>query len=455
MKTVCSRAAAATLALAVGCVTSDPGLESEAIRAQIEQAPETRAAAPPRLPEPTEPPGVVVADGVSDDEAVRLALWNNAAFREALAQLGFSRADLAQAGMLPNPTLSLLFPLGPKQLEYSVALSLDALWLQPRRVSIARGDGARSAQALVQTGLDLVRDVRVASAELALADERVRNFEALLALRTEIREIAQRRLALADISELEFAAVRLDDLQAREDAARSRAAARQAQQRWQMLLGLGLREPEPVLVATGGEEACAGDYASLWQQTLFARPDLRAGELAIETAASRAGLAVAEIFTLTALLDANGSGSSGFETGPGLSAAIPLLSQNQGARLRADAELERAAAAYTALVQRAHLELVTALERAQEAERELRSVRDEIEPQVGALLDQVRRAYALGNVGYLAVLEASRQELGVRTRKSELLAELRRSCAELDRSVGRRVREQRLVRNAQATRSRA
>jgi cobalt-zinc-cadmium efflux system outer membrane protein len=222
-----------------------------------------------------------------------------------------------------------------------------------------------------------------------------------------------------------------------------------------MLLGLGLREPPPVLVTTGGEEACAGDYASLWQQTLFARPDLRAGELAIETAAKRAGLAVAEIFTLTALLDANGSGSSGFETGPGLAASIPLLSQNQGARLRADAELGRAAAAYTALVQRAHLELVTALERAQEAERELRSVRDEIEPQVAALVDQVRKAYALGNVGYLAVLEANRQELGVRMRESELVAELRRSCAELDRSVGRRVREQRLVRNAQATRSRA
>src|SRR5262245_39195648 len=63
------------------------------------------------------PPGVDPGDGLEEDEAVEIALWNNAPFQEALAQLGFARADLVEAGLLRNPVLSLLFPIGPKQLE--------------------------------------------------------------------------------------------------------------------------------------------------------------------------------------------------------------------------------------------------------------------------------------------------------------------------------------------------
>lgn len=429
------------LAATAGCVTADPALESEAVRAQIALLPASPARQPRALPEPVQPPGVVLADGITESEAVELALWNNAAFQEALATLGFSRADLAQAGMLPNPTLSLLFPVGPKQLEFAVAFSLDVFWLRSQRVAVARADGARAAQALVQSGLDLVRDVRVASAELALDEERVRIADASQALRIEIGAIAEQRLALGDASELETAAARIDALVAREDAARAREAARQAQQRWQTLLGLALREPAPSLVLASGEPSCASDPAELWRQTLSARPDLRAAELAVEAAGNRAGLATAEIFTLTAILDANAKGSKGFEAGPGVALALPVLSQNQGQRLRARAELERAGAAYVSLTHRAYLELGTALGRAQEAAREQRAVREEIAPRAAEALEQAHAAYAAGGAPYLAVLEAMRQDLFVQARDSELLAESRRSCAELDRSVGRRVRE--------------
>ncbi|KAB2840724.1 hypothetical protein F9K50_05280, partial [bacterium] len=65
------------------------------------------------------PPGVHPEDGIDEDEAVAWALWNNAAFQEAIATLGYQRADLVQAGLLPNPVFSVLFPLGPKQLEFA------------------------------------------------------------------------------------------------------------------------------------------------------------------------------------------------------------------------------------------------------------------------------------------------------------------------------------------------
>ena len=119
------------------------------------------------------PSTVSLEDGLSEDEAVTLALWNNASFQEALADLGLSRADLVQAGMLPNPTLSMLFPIGAKPLELTVKYPLETLLLRPRRVAAARLDHERTAQRLVQSGLDLIRDVRLIYADLELGTHRI------------------------------------------------------------------------------------------------------------------------------------------------------------------------------------------------------------------------------------------------------------------------------------------
>lgn len=134
------------------------------------------------------PPSVSLADGLSEDELVTLALWNNAAFQEVLADLGLSRADLVQAGMLPNPTLSVLFPVGAKPLEVTAKYPLEIFWLRPRRVATAKLDYERTAQRLVQSGLDLIRDVRVAFADLALANQRLQLARATVTLNQQIAE---------------------------------------------------------------------------------------------------------------------------------------------------------------------------------------------------------------------------------------------------------------------------
>ena len=58
--------------------------------------------------------------------------------------------------------------IGPKQLEALLQVPLDVL-LVPWRVASARADAARVADRLVQGGLDLVRDVRLAFADVILA----------------------------------------------------------------------------------------------------------------------------------------------------------------------------------------------------------------------------------------------------------------------------------------------
>ena len=79
------------------------------------------------------PEWVILDDGLSQDEAVALALWNNAQFQSDLAALGFARAELLEANMLSNPVFSVLFPVSPKLLETALDIPIETLWQRPHR----------------------------------------------------------------------------------------------------------------------------------------------------------------------------------------------------------------------------------------------------------------------------------------------------------------------------------
>ena len=83
---------------------------------------------------PSVPPGGTNLGALTADDAVATALWNSARFQVELTRLGFSRADLAEAGALPNPTLSFLLPIGPRQAELTATYPVAAL-LQPAQAS--------------------------------------------------------------------------------------------------------------------------------------------------------------------------------------------------------------------------------------------------------------------------------------------------------------------------------
>ena len=108
--------------------------------------------------EPELPAGVTAEDGLTQDEAVAIALWNSPTFLVNLADLGIARADVAQAGLLRNPVFSLLLPWGPKQLEATLRWPIDALWQRPRRLAAARvsADASRSVGLFTSTVLNVL-----------------------------------------------------------------------------------------------------------------------------------------------------------------------------------------------------------------------------------------------------------------------------------------------------------
>lgn len=382
------------------------------------------------------PPDIDIEDGVSESEAVVAGLWTNPAFNEALTELGVSRADLIHAGMLSNPTFSMLFPAGPKQLEFTATFPLEAFWLRPRRIAVARVQAERTAQLLVQRGLDFVRDIKFAYIHASLAQERARLAREALDVRSRISELSEKRLRGGDVSELEAATARVDALRAKEESARAQYDAQLALEKLRLLTGL---PAAPKLSAARVAPPVTTSLDQLERLALAARPDLRASELAIEAAAKRAGLAKAEIFAVSALLDANGKESGGLEMGPGMQLPIPVFNRNQAGIARAKAEMERAAWNYLAVKERVRSEVRDAHTRWTQAQETLREWQDQILPPLEATTHQAERAYQLGEVSLLLVHEHTRQFITARLRFAEIAADARAARAELERSVGHRI----------------
>ncbi len=382
------------------------------------------------------PPTVDPQDGLSSDEAVATALWNNAAFQVTLSQLGFARADLVDAGMLTNPVLSLLFPLGPKQFEATLRWPIELLWERPKRRAAAQLALDATASSLVQSGLDLALAVRLSHTDYALAVDRQRLATDTAAALERIDALTQSRLAAGDIGALEARVARVDAARGRQDADRAAHDVRLARERLRLLMGLAAADPVVDRIQASPAPHACGAAADLLPRALAARPDVRAAEIAVEAAAARLGWERRRVLAFTAVLDANGQGTQGFEAGPGVDVGLPFFNRNQGGRLRAETELQRASAAYVAIQQQVGLDVREAVTLFDQARESRTAWRTTLVTPLEANLADAEDTYRAGDSSFLFVLENSRRLIEARLRERELAADETRALARIERAIG-------------------
>jgi len=385
------------------------------------------------------PEGVSLDDGLSQDEAVAVALWNNAQFQADLAALGFARADLIEADMLVNPVFSILFPVGPKLLETKLNLPIDVLWQRPGRIAAAKLDAERLAENLVEHGLGLIRDVQRTYADVWLAGQRVRLAEEDAKLRVEAADLAQRRLRAGDISELVASAAYVDSLRAADAAKRFSKEAIVLRQELKALLGLISDDTTLDVLPSDMTARSVVSVDELLRTAFAARPDLRAAELKIEAAGERVGWEQSKIYNFIAIIDAKDKGEDSLTVGPGFAIEIPIFNQNSGKIARAKAELEQAARQYEAVRQNIILQVKQAYTRYVSAHEEFELWDSEIIPSLEQTAELTRKSFEVGQVSYLLVLEAKQKLVEARMRRTELAAHLYRSAAELNYCVGKKM----------------
>jgi cobalt-zinc-cadmium efflux system outer membrane protein len=276
-------------------------------------------------------------DGLSEEEAIVVGLWNNPAYQELLADLQITRADIFQAAQLQNPQVVTMLPVGVKQWEFALNVPLDVLCLRPIRVSAAELESHRVAERLVQDGLNVVRDVRVAFVDWQLAVQQAQLAEQGAMMQGELTRIADARLAAGDVADLDVSAIRLDALVGAGNAKRAARDADLARNRLRYVIGLQLSDIQIRPAPISDPAPLDIDIERLVGEAVSSRPDLRAVDLAVTAAQDRAELARRDIWQLAGILpDINARGFEGFEAGPGLQFSVPLFHQNQGAIAQAE-----------------------------------------------------------------------------------------------------------------------
>ena len=390
--------------------------------------------------QPLSPPGVSFHDGISEDEAVAAALWNNPQLRAAFADLAVARADLVESGVLVNPNLQLLFGVGSKPFELLLGAPIQALWQRPRRVAAAKLNVERTSETLVQRGLDLARDVRLAHADYSAARRQAKIHGELAKLTREIAKLTQHRLRAGDISELDAHLVEIEALRAGGRMQEARQETIVAWERLRPLMGLPKTSSPPGVSETKVETLTIGATEELIEIAVSSRPDMRAAELSMEAAGRRLGWERSRTFGFVApLLSSKGIGTSGIKTGPGLAVEIPAFDRNQGKISRAKAEVEQAALRYAALREQVGFEVGQAAERLRQAQDTLGRIRDALLPGIRETVGLAEKAYAAGDISYLDSQRAKRPLRDIEVRAAQAAAAVRRARAELSWAVGRRL----------------
>ncbi|QDV84872.1 TolC family protein [Planctomycetes bacterium TBK1r] len=381
------------------------------------------------------PESVDLQDGLSEDEAVATALTNNSAFQATLTQLGMAHGDAVGANLIANPQLLIYFPTGAKEGQYTLFAPIESYLLRPARVKVANREYRRIGDQLVQNGLDLARDVRVAYVDFALAHQQAELAGEALELRQGIEQLTEKRLENGEISELETIAARVDRLNAKASTGVQRQNVSIAEAALTRLIGVN-DPPAPLIpLPLDAPSIVSVDEAELIGQALACRPDYQAARWSVAAASQRSRLSRWLFLRFDGVLDVrDGPGYTG--TGAGLRADLPIFNRNQGGIIRADWEVHAALHTRDAIRDQIIADVRIARRQWNQAQQNLRILENEVQPALVDALEIAQKGFADGGTDYLLVLQTTTQYLDAKARILDQKAASARALAELERSVG-------------------
>lgn len=387
------------------------------------------------------PPHVVPDDGLTEDEAVSIALWNNPRFQSDLASVAIFQADVLESGLVSNPLLRYLSPTLGLSVSGYVNFAFDFLWQRPKRIAASYIEAQRNGEVMVQYGFTLIRDVQIAYADMLLARERAVIFADNARIRAEMASLANSRLRNGDISELEASTFRADSASAVDEYIRASLDTMIRKNRLNALLGF---TPDTNVVYQTYRDTILpklvkDNYLDL---AFDFQPELKASRIALESVGARLGFERSRILALIPTINYQGvedkSGSKWIPNtfNPGIQMELPLLNRNQGRIARARAELEQASFQYFTIRQRIALDVTEAYNRYEQNYESYLLWNSSTLPTLEDAVRLVRLTYQRGDISYLPVLEALRQLMNGKLRRAEIEAELRRSISQINFSIG-------------------
>ena len=356
----------------------------------------------------------LLAQPLSADAAVRVALLNSPALKSALAELGVSEAEMVQAGRMRNPSLSFgrIRGGGESEIDRGVMFDLAGLLTLPMRSRIEQGRFEQAKLRAAGQAVQLAADTRrayftaVAAAQSAQFAEQVRGAAEASA------ELAERMSKVGNWSKLDQARERAFYADAVTQLARARHEALSSRE--QLLRLLGLREQGFSLPERLPElPAAPREIQQAEAQALEQRLDVLAARRHTQATASALGLNRATRFIN--VLDAGyvNKSSSGAprQNGYEVSLELPLFDWGGARVARAEAQYMQAVHRTADVALRARSEVREAYSGYRSAYDIARHYRDEVVPLRRKISDEVLLRYNGMLASVFELLADSREQL--------------------------------------------
>ncbi|WP_428505304.1 TolC family protein [Roseateles sp.] len=385
-------------------------------------------------------PEPVPAASLSLPQALNLALSHNPDLAVARLELQAQEAAEQQAGVGPNPELSLLIEDTRRASRSSTVQWSQALELGGKRA--ARVAAAAHAREQAAVGLqarqaELQAAVSTAFFDLLAAQEQLSLSESAMQLAERSVQAVQLRLQAGKVAPLELHKAQVAAGAVRADLAQARSELSLARQRLAALWGgaearferaEGLAEQMPPSSAEVAPSSTALDEA----------PALRLARLDIaRRQALTAGERAKRVPDVTVSLGAKREAETGRSMAViGLSLPLPLRDRNEGNLLEALKREEQAREQLAAAQVRLRLDLAQAQERLRQTRLQQLSLRVQQLPLAQTAFDTALRGYELGKFAFIDVLDAQRSLFQLRQQALRQSAEAWRAAAEIARLLG-------------------
>ncbi len=307
----------------------------------------------------------LLAQPLSVDDAVQLALLNNRGLQAAFDELGITEAEVVQAGRLPNPGFSFarLRRGDEVELERGLHFNLARLVAMPlmRQVEERRFKQAQGAAATAV--LSLAAQTRVAYFNALAAEETVRYTRQVMQAAQASAELARRMEQVGNFSKLQRAREQAFYADAALNLARAEQAQRATRERLTRQLGVWGAQTQFTLPPRLPDlPPQANDLPDVERLAMAQRLDVQGAKLAVEQTARNLGLTRATRFVNVLELGAirNSSNEAPTQRGWEIGVELPLFDWG-------DARIARAQAVYMQTLNRAAETAVNARSEVREA----------------------------------------------------------------------------------------
>ncbi|MGK5027611.1 TolC family protein [Janthinobacterium sp. RB2R34] len=289
----------------------------------------------------------LLAQPLSADSAVRIALANNPGLKAALAELGASEADLVQSGRLRNPGLSFGRSHGSEghEIDRSVSFDLAGLLTMPMRVNIERGRFEQAKLQAASQAVQLAADTRRAYFTAVAAVQTEKFMQRALVSAVAGAQLATRLQQAGNWSRLDQARQQVFYADAVSDLARARHQATAARERLTRLLGLWGRQTAFTLPDRLPDlPDKAEEPGNIEAQAMEQRLDVQMSKLDLEATASALGLS--KVTRLVNVFEvgytSKSTSTAPRENGYEVSLELPLFDWGTARQARAQAVYEQA-----------------------------------------------------------------------------------------------------------------